>query len=97
MPKHDYSAKDALALIVRKIQEAAPDLARQIQSAIDAGIDVQAEETLFPAAGKRRAKKRYYRKHVAHTDEEALTVAMTVLPVQTPIEVRRLVFAAAST
>ncbi len=79
MPDHDYTAKDALDLLVRKIHGASPALALRIQSAIDAGKDVQAEETILPAAGKRRAKKRFYRKHIAYTDEEALGVAMTVL------------------
>lgn len=77
--KHDYTAKDALALLLRKIEGASLVLAKQIQSAIDAGKDVQAEETIMPAAGKRTAKKRYYRKHIAYTDAEALEVAMTVL------------------
>ena len=79
MPNHDYTAKDALALLVREIEGASPVLAKQIGLAIDAGKDVQAEEAISPAAEKGKAKKRYYRKHIAYTDEEALSVAMTVL------------------
>ena len=72
MPKHDYSAKDALAILIQKTEVVAPELAKRIRLAIDAGKDVQAEETIMPASGKRRAKKRYYRKHVPYTDEEKL-------------------------
>jgi hypothetical protein len=79
MPTHDYTAKDALDLIIRKIETVSPDLATRIRSAIDAGKDVQAEETIVPGAGQRKPKKRYYRKHVPYTDEEALSAAMTVL------------------
>jgi hypothetical protein len=79
MPSHDYTAKDALALLIKKIEEASPPLANRIRSAIDAGKDVQAEEIISPAVGKKKAKKRYYRKHIAFTDEEALGAAMTVL------------------
>src|SRR5207244_3154847 len=56
-----------------------PDLAKRVLLAIDAGKDVQAEETIMPGAGRRRPKKRYYRKHVAYTDEEAIAIAMMVL------------------
>ena len=51
MPDHDYTAKDALDLLLRKIEGASAALAKQIRSAIDAGQDVQAEETILPAAG----------------------------------------------
>ena len=93
MPNHDYTAKDALDLLVWKIEGESPALANQIRSAIDAGKDVQAEETISPAIGKKKAKKRYYRKHIAYTDEEALGVAMTVLESHL-IESRMLVNAA---
>jgi hypothetical protein len=79
MPDFDYTAKEALDFLIDKIGQASPVLAKQIQAAIDTGKDVQAEETILPAVGNRRAKKRYYRKHIAYTDEEALDVAMTVL------------------
>ena len=55
MPNHDYTAKDALALLVGKVEAASPVLAKQIQSAIDAGKDVQAEETTSPEGGRRKA------------------------------------------
>jgi hypothetical protein len=79
MPNHDYTAKDALALLDRKIEGASPTLAKQILSAINAGKDVQMEEMISLDAANRKAKKRFYRKHIAYTDEEALHVAMTVL------------------
>src|ERR1051325_3509327 len=93
MPNHKYAAKDALDLLIRKIEGSAPELATQIRSAIDAGKDIQAEETILPASGKKKAKKRYYRKHIAYTDEEALGVAMAVLESHL-IESRMLVNAA---
>lgn len=79
MPKHDYTAKDALDLLIRRIQEVSPPLAEHIRSAIDAGKDIQAEETILPEIGRKKAKKRYYRKHVAYADDEALDVALAVL------------------
>src|SRR6266571_6643392 len=79
MPRHDYTAKEALDLLIRKIETVSPDLAKRIQLAIDSGGDVQAEETMIPGVGGRRPKKRYYRKHVAYSDAEALEVAIAVL------------------
>lgn len=93
MSDKEYSAKEALDLLIRKIEGASPALAKQVRSAIDAGNDIQAEETIMPATGKKKAKKRYYRKHIAYTDVEALDVAMTVLKSHL-IESRMLVNAA---
>ena len=70
MPYHDYTAKDALALLMRRIDDVSPIIARQIQSAIDTGKDLQVEEPTPAEVGKRRAKKRYFRKHAAYTDEQ---------------------------
>lgn len=79
MPKHNYTAKEALDLLIQKIKTASPDLEKRIRLAIDEGTEVQAEETITPEAGGRKPKKRYYRKHIAFSDEEALDVAMKVL------------------
>jgi len=79
MPNHDYTAKDALDLLIAKIESASPALATQIRAAIDAGKDIQAEETIIPGIGRKPAKKRYYRKHIPYTDAEALHVAISVL------------------
>jgi len=79
MPAHDYTAKDALDLIISKIEVISPDLSKQIRSAIDVGKDVQAEEIIMPGVGRKPAKKRYYRKHIPYTDAEGLRVAMMVL------------------
>ena len=79
MQEHDYTAKEALDLLIQKIESGSADLAKRIHLALDSGMDVQAEETIIPRAGRRRAKKRYYRKHVAYTDGEALQVALAVL------------------
>ena len=95
MPHHDYTAKDALNLLVEKIEENSLPLAKRIRSAIDAGKDIQAEETIFQTVGQRRARKRYYRKHIAYTDQEALGIAMTVLESHL-VESRMLISAAQS-
>lgn len=79
MPNHDYTPKEALDLLIKKIESVSPPLATRIRSAIDAGKDIQVEETVLAANRKKKARKRYYRKHIAYTDEEALEVAMTVL------------------
>jgi hypothetical protein len=79
MPTNDYTAKDALHLLITKIEAPSPGLGKQIRAAIDAGKDIQAEETIQPSIGRKPAKKRYYRKHIPYTDAEALHVAMTVL------------------
>src|SRR5689334_5673757 len=91
MPKHDYTPKEALDLLIRKIEDVSSALAHQIRSAIDAGTDIQATETI--ENGRRKSKKRYYRKHIAYTDEEALGVALAVLESHL-IESRMLVNAA---
>ena len=71
MPSHDYSPREALDLLLRKVKERAPELANNLQSAIDAGKHVsEREETT------ERKKSRTYRKTVPLTDEEALLVVI---------------------
>lgn len=79
MPKHDYTAKDALTLLIKKIETVSTDLAKRIQFSTDMGKDIPAEEKIMLEANHGKPKKRYYRKHVAYTDDEALAVAMMVL------------------
>jgi hypothetical protein len=79
MPQNDYTPKEALDLLIQKIEPVSPDLAKRIQLAIDSGKDVQAEEANLPGAGRRGSRRRFYRKHVAYSDEEALNVALGVL------------------
>jgi hypothetical protein len=96
MPDQEYTAKEALDLLVRNIEKGSPALAEQIRSAINAGKDIQVEEPIILAMGRKQKKKvknRYYRKHIAYTDEEALSVTMTVLESRL-IESRMLVNAA---
>jgi hypothetical protein len=75
MSSHEYTAAEALRLLIDKVANADKDLAVRIQQAIDAGNDIQEEEKT--SSGRKR--KRVYRKHVAYTDEEALNVAINVL------------------
>ena len=74
MPSHDYSPRDALDLLLRKVKETAPELANNLQSAIDAGKDVSERE-----ATTKRKKPRTYRKSVPLTDEEALLIVIDSL------------------
>jgi hypothetical protein len=93
MPKHDYTARDALNLLVGKVETLSPALAQRIRSATDSGRDAREEDTLPAGAGRRKAKPRYYRKHIAYNDQEAVEVALTVLESHL-IESRMLVNAA---
>ena len=74
MSTHEYDAHDALDLLMRKLNERDEQLARQIQSAIDVGKDVEEKERFA-----RRKKPRVYRRTVRFSDEEALDVAIAAL------------------
>ena len=74
MPSHDYSPREALDLLLRKVKERAPALANNLQSAIDAGKDVSERD-----ATTARGKSRTYRKTVPLTDEEALSIVINSL------------------
>ena len=74
MPSHDYSPREALDLLLQKVKERAPELANNLQSAIDAGKDVSARD-----ATTARGKSRTYRKTVPLTDEEALFIVINSL------------------
>lgn len=75
MPTHDYSARDALELILRKIAERDKDLGAEVRRAIDEGkvVELQQEST------DRRRRPHRYRKTVPYTPEEALRVTLNVL------------------
>jgi hypothetical protein len=79
MPEHDYTAREALELLIRQIQSASPELALRIQLAVDEGKEAQMAAEESGISRGRRPTKTYYRKNVPLTDEEALTVAITVL------------------
>ena len=70
MPLHDYSPREALVLLLTKVRERDPELARHLQSSIDTGKDVSEKEYL-----PNRKKPRVYRRTVRFTDEEALCIA----------------------
>src|SRR5688572_26470462 len=74
MPNHDYSARDALELLLGKLSGRDEHLGRQIRSAIDAGKDIEERERRG-----RGQKARVYRKTVPFTPEEALQVAIDAL------------------
>lgn len=70
MASHEYSPRQALALLLRKVRERDPDLAIGLEAVIDAGKDV----SLSTARGRRE-----YRKTVQFSDEEALEIALLAL------------------
>jgi hypothetical protein len=78
MPRHEYTPKEALTLLLKLLEPTSADLAQRIRVAIDAGKDVHVEEPLTVGRG-RRPRKRYYRQNQPYSDEEAIDVAMTVL------------------
>jgi hypothetical protein len=75
MPHHDYTAQQALGLLMKLIAERNRDLATQIQTVVDTGRDVEETE---PSMGRRK-RSRSYRKTVPYTFEEALQVALSAL------------------
>lgn len=79
MPEHEYSARGALELLQRRIEESSPALAERIRIAIDTGKDVLLEDEESPRGRGRKKLPRYYRKNQPFTDEEALAVALGVL------------------
>jgi hypothetical protein len=75
MPARQYTAQQALDLLMKKLTARDAALAAQVQAAIDAGKDVSETEP----ATDRRKKARVYRKTVPFTHEEALQIALEAL------------------
>lgn len=75
MSNHDYTAEQALELLLCKLDTANADLAAQVRAAIDAGKDIEEEE---PRRSPRK-KVRRYRKAVRLSTQEALAAAADVL------------------
>ncbi len=73
---HDYSPKEALDLLLNKIETKSNQLYQRMKLAIDAGKDVEIEEEQY---GYGKKKPHVYRKNVPYTDTEALRIALTVL------------------
>jgi hypothetical protein len=80
MPEFDYTAKQALELLLAKLSTVSHEMEVHIRDAINAGKDIEVEADEPVAFGRgRKPAKRHYRKNVPFSDEEALTVAMDVL------------------
>lgn len=77
---NQYSAAEALRVLLDRVRQKNESLANRMQQAINAGKDVREEEQAL-ARGRGRKRKRQYRKHVPLSDEEALHVAFEVLRV----------------
>lgn len=87
MPSHNYTPRQALELLFEKMENSFPMLYQRMKDAVDAGKDVQEQET------SSRRRVRSYRKNLPYTDEEALAVALTVLESHL-VETRKLAIAA---
>jgi len=72
VPDHDYSPSDALARILTKARDRSPQLAQEIQAAIDLGKDV----TVTDSASRRT---RIFRQKQTLSDQEAIEAALAVL------------------
>ena len=73
MPRHEYTASEALRHLVDKIAARDEQLATQVLAAVNAGRDVQEVER------QGRRKSRFYRHTVPYSPEEALEIALEVL------------------
>lgn len=77
-PIHEYTPKQALALLLQKLESGAPLLGARVVAAINQGTTRTIEES--SQATKRKTKiKRKYEKSDSYSDEEALHVALNVL------------------
>lgn len=80
MPMHDYTAEQALTMLIEKVRTLSPELAERVRVAVDAGSEMQAEEEEQARFKRgRKPKKHQYRKAVPYTAEQAVTVAVAVL------------------
>lgn len=75
MQANQYTAQQALDLLMKKLLARDEALAAQVQAAIDVGKDVSETEP----ATDRRKKARVYRKTVPFTHEDALQIALDAL------------------
>lgn len=74
MASHGYSPSQALALLLKKVEDGSPELAGRLRAAIDAGKDDWSTETRVGTG-----KPRKYRKAMRLSDEEALRVVVSAL------------------
>jgi hypothetical protein len=79
MPSHEYTSQQALELLLRKLTTQETTLAQEVQTAIDAGKDVEKDVEEAERAIDRRRKPRVYRRTIPLSFEEALQVAINVL------------------
>lgn len=72
----DYSAREALGILVEKITQRSPELARLVQAAVNEGKFIEERELL---KGNKARKTHTYRKLTKLSDKEALEKAIAVL------------------
>lgn len=73
---HDYTEKQALDLLLSKIEKAAPELHRRVLAVINQGQDIEVEE---PQLEDGRKKPHSYQKTEPYSDKEALKMALDVM------------------
>src|SRR5436309_1797031 len=78
MPTHDYTAREALDVLLSRLEDRDQSLLAEVRMAINVGKDVE-EQDVEEQDPRRRRKPRVYRRTVRFTDEEALDVALAVL------------------
>jgi hypothetical protein len=76
MADQEYGPREALELLMRKLNQRDTELATRVQAVVDAGKDVEETE---PSTGRRKKNARVYRKSVPYTYGEALQVAINAL------------------
>jgi hypothetical protein len=77
---HEYTAQEALFLLLEKLRSMNPDLAERAQNAIDAGVDEVVEQEILTERGTgRKTSKRKYRKYRPLNDAESINAILEVL------------------
>lgn len=79
MDPHDYTPDQALDLLFKKLERAAPEIASQVRHAIAQGREEDVQLDVTPNKARSPKKARTYRQKVQFTVPEALDVAIGVL------------------
>lgn len=86
----EYTAEEALGVLLSRIGERNPELLQDIQRALDAG-KVEVLEQELPKRGKKaKSEKRQYRKARAMLPEEAIKVILSIIRAHT-LELRKMI------
>ena len=78
MPRHVYSPKEALDLILERVKEKSQDLYDRIHTAINERKEILVEDN-HSFCGQRPKKPRFFREFEPYTQDEKLSIALKVL------------------